>query len=65
MNKPEPEPEPEPEKRKPPVCPLCGGLGGRYFGDPCWGTEGWEPCDCKSTPNDQHQATASDGRPQA
>lgn len=32
-------------------CRLCGGLGGRYVGDPCWGTEGWEPCECGITPN--------------
>lgn len=26
------------------VCPHCYGQGGRYTGDPCHHTEGWEPC---------------------
>ena len=30
----------------PPPCPECAGLGGRYIGDPCHGTEGWQPCSC-------------------
>jgi len=33
--------------RTKPVCPECNGLGGRYIGDPCHGTEGWQPCACQ------------------
>lgn len=32
--------------RTKPACSQCNGLGGRYIGDPCHGTEGWRPCEC-------------------
>jgi hypothetical protein len=32
------------EKPDPVPCPKCDGLAGHFTGDPCHGTEGWQPC---------------------
>jgi hypothetical protein len=32
------------------ACQECGGIGGRFTGDPRHGTEGWEPCGCGRMP---------------
>jgi hypothetical protein len=42
-----------------PVCPECNGLGGCYIGDPCHGTEGWQPCACERHTSDYpHQISS-------
>lgn len=41
-------------KFTPAPCQECGGSGGRFTGDPCHGTEGWQPCArCGNMGNDK------------